>query len=126
MNRRRLLAALIGLAALCSVIVSQGSVAAPKVSKALPPIPASVTISGMPGNGLVPFPSLTLTTAQLAALPQTTITVPINGVATTEKGPLVSALLTQAGFAPIAACTNDVLRYWTEVSSLNGSAVEIA
>jgi len=52
--------------------------------------------------------------------------VPIDGSPTTEKGPLVSALLTQAGFAPIAACTNDILRYWTEVSSLNGSAVEIS
>ena len=71
------------------------------------------------------FPSLTLTLSQLAALPQSTVTVPINGVPTTEKGPLVSALLTQAGFAPIAACTNDILRYWTEVSSLDGSAVQI-
>src|SRR5262249_13748521 len=90
------------------------------------PQPASVTISGMPGNGLVPFPSLTLTMSQLAALPQTTVTVPVNGVSKTEKGPLVSALLTQAGFAPIAACTTDLLRSWTAVASLDGSAVEIS
>src|SRR6476646_7801441 len=123
MNVRAVLVAILGTAALVCVAVSQGSVAASKAIRAVPPTPASVTISGMPGNGLVAFPSLTLTTAQLAALPQATITVPVSGVPTTEKGPLVSALLTQAGCAPIAACTNDILRYWTEVSSLNGSAV---
>src|SRR5262245_32377953 len=106
MKHRAVLAAVIGAVAISSVALVQGSGAASRASRALPQTPALVTISGMPGNGLVPFPSLTLTTAQLAALPQTTITVPIDGTPTTEKGPLVSALLTQAGFAPIAACTN--------------------
>ena len=122
----RYFAAIVGVVAIGAVAVVQGSGAASKATKALPPTPASVTISGMPGNGLVTFPSLTLTMAQLAALPQSTITVPVGGVTKTETGPLVSSLLTQAGFAPIAACTNDVLRYWTEVSSLDGGAVEIA
>jgi len=126
MKNRPVLAAILGVVALCSIAFVHGSIAAPKATTATTPAPASVTIAGMPGNGLVPFPSLTLTVAQLAALPQTTITVPVGGVMKTEKGPLVSSLLTQAGFAPIAACTNDILRYWTEVSSLNGSAVQIA
>src|SRR5262245_36726278 len=126
MKHRAVLAAVSGAVAIASVALVQGSGAASKATRAVTPTPASVTISGMPGNGLVPFPSLTLTTAQLAALPQSTVTVPISGTPTTEKGPLVSALLTQAGFAPIAACTNDILRYWTEVSSLTGSAVEIS
>jgi hypothetical protein len=103
-----------------SVVVLTAGAAPP-----LPPVlpPATVTISGQPGNGLITFPTLTLTTAQLAALPQTT--VKIDGGTTTETGPTVSSVLAAAGFTPIAACKNDVLRYWVEASSLNGSAAEI-
>ena len=118
MNHRAIWAAVVAAGALCAAAVA---------ASGSPQLPApTVTISGVPGNGLTPFPSLSLTQAQLAALPQTTVTVPINGVMTTETGPLVSALLSKAGFMPIAACKNDDLRYFVEASSLNGSAAEVS
>jgi hypothetical protein len=114
--------------AICAVVAGAGVFCAAAVAASGPPQPpaSAVTINGMTGNGLAPFPSLTLTQAQLAALPQQTITVPINGVQTTETGPLVSALLKQAGLVPIAACKNDDLRYFVEASSLDGSAAEVS
>jgi Pentapeptide repeats (8 copies) len=90
-----------------------------------PATTATVTIEGAPANGLIPFAPLTLTTAQLGALPQQTLTVAIGGVMTTETGPTVASLLALAGFKVISACRNDFLRYWVEASSLDGSAAEI-
>jgi hypothetical protein len=89
------------------------------------PLGSALTISGAPGNGLTPFSPLKLTTSQLAALPQQTVTVSIDGASTTESGPLLSALLTQAGLQYISACKNDELRYWIDATGANGSAVEL-
>jgi len=89
------------------------------------PLDSALTISGAPGNGLAPFSALTLTMSQLAALPQQTVTVSIDGVSTSESGPSLSALLSQAGVEYISACKNDELRYWIEVSGADGSRAEI-
>jgi hypothetical protein len=119
MNRRAVLVAVCLGAALVTTAVSG---AAPGLPTLPPP---TVTVEGAPGNGLIPFNPLTLTVAQLAALPQQQVTVSIGGQATAEEGPLVSALLTQAGFQTVPGCKNDELRYWVEASSLNGAAAEI-
>jgi hypothetical protein len=68
---------------------------------------------------------VTLKTSELAVLPQTTVTVPINGKSTTESGPLLSALLTYAGVQYDSACKNDELRYWVEATNPKGQAVVI-
>ena len=68
---------------------------------------------------------LTLKTSELAVLPQTTITVPIGGVSTTESGPTLASLLTLAGVQYNAACKNDELRWWVEATSSNASAVTV-
>jgi hypothetical protein len=83
----------------------------------------TVTIQDSPGNGLVPFTPLTLTTTQLAQLPAKTVTLPDG---TTETGPTLSSLLTQAGFSLISTCKNDQLHYWVEASSLDGSGAVIS
>ena len=59
-----------------------------------------MTIQDSPGNNLIQFPPLTLTMAQLAQLPAETVTLPDG---TTESGPTLSSLLTQAGFGLIPA-----------------------
>src|SRR5262249_20673808 len=119
MNRRAVLVAVCMGAALVTTAVSGAAPGPPTLP------PPTVTVEGAPGNGLIPFDPLTLTVAQLAALPQQQITVTIGGHATAEEGPLVSALLTQAGFQTIPGCKNDELRYWVEASSLTGAAAEI-
>lgn len=123
MNFRVVLVGIVG-AALCFVFVSAS--AAKNGAPAF--VAPTVTVVDSPGNGLIPFPTTTFTTAQLATLTQQTDTVTIGGVSTTESGPLLSAVLAAAGFAPIAnnMCKNDDLRYWIEVSSLNGSSTEIS
>ncbi len=120
MNFRVVLVTFVG-AALCFVFVSASA------AKNGPPVIAAptVTIADFPGNGLIPFPTTTFTTAQLAAMPQQTDTVTIGGVSTTESGPLLSAVLGTAGFTPLSTCKNDALHYWIEASSLNGSSAEI-
>jgi hypothetical protein len=111
------LVAILGSAALC---FAASSGAAPPGPPSLPA--ATVSFSGQPGNGLIPFAQTTMTTAQVAAQPnQKSLT--IGG--TTYTGPLLSALLTTAGFTPISSCKNDELRYWTEVSGLTGAAAVI-
>ncbi len=82
-----------------------------------------VTIQDSPGNDLVPFAPLTLTTTQLAQLPAKTVTLPDG---TTETGPTLSSLLAQAGFTLISSCKNDQLHYWIEAASLDGSAAAIS
>jgi hypothetical protein len=117
MNARPLLVALLGALALATMAVlatANGS-----------PLDPGLTINAAPGNGLTPFSPLTLTTSQLAALPQQTVTVSIDGASMTESGPLLSALLSQAGLQYISACKNDELRYWIEATGTNGSAVEL-
>ncbi|HEY4348369.1 MAG TPA: hypothetical protein VGM80_12335, partial [Gaiellaceae bacterium] len=81
----------------------------------------SVVVNG-PALGLTPF---TLKTSELAVLPQQMVTVPIGGVPTTESGPLLSSLLTLAGVQYNAACKNDELRYWIQVTSTDGSAATV-
>jgi hypothetical protein len=65
---------------------------------------------------------LTLETSELAALPEQSVTVPINGAPTVEKGPSLQSLLTFAGVSYNAACKNDELRWWIEVTSSTGAA----
>ena len=72
-----------------------------------PPTGPPVTISDSPGNGITPFDPVTLTPAQLAALPEQTVNVTIDGAATTERGPSLSTLLTRAGVTFDSACKND-------------------
>ena len=117
MNLRISVVGLIGVAALFVATGSFGASAPP------PSTTPTVTIQGAPGNGLIPFTTLNLTMSQLAAMPQTTVT--IDGGATTESGPTVLSLLSAAGFTPIAACKNDSLRYWIEAASLTGSAATV-
>jgi hypothetical protein len=66
---------------------------------------------------------VTLKASELAVLPQTTVTVPVGGVATTESGPTLASLLTYAGVQYNAQCKNDELRWWIEVTSSDASAV---
>ena len=120
MNVRVVLVGIVG-AALCFVFVSAS--AAKNGSPAL--VAPTVTVADSPGNGLIPFPTTTFTAADLAKLPQQSDTVAIGGVSTTESGPLLSAVLTSAGFKPVSTCKNDDLHYWVESSSLNGSSAEI-
>jgi hypothetical protein len=61
--------------------------------------------------------------AQLEALPASTVTLPGG---TTESGPTLSSLLTQAGFKLISGCKNDQLHYWIEASSLDDSGAVIS
>jgi hypothetical protein len=117
MNIRTAIVATLGAAALCSVAVSFAASSPPPATQ------ASVTIQDSPGNNLIEFPPLTLTMAQLAALPAQTVTLPDG---TTESGPTLSSVLTQAGFKLISACKNDQLHYWIEASSLDGSGAVIS
>jgi hypothetical protein len=117
MNIRTAVFATLGAAALCWVAVAFAGSSPPPATQ------ASVTIQDSPGNGLVEFAPLTLTMAQLEALPATPATLPDG---TTESGPLLSSLLTKAGFKLITGCKNDQLHYWIEASSLDGSGAEIS
>jgi Pentapeptide repeats (8 copies) len=117
MNIRTAVVATLGAAALCSVAVSYAASPPPPATQ------ASVTIHDSPGNNLIEFPPLTLTMAQLEALPASTVTLPDG---TTESGPTLSSLLTQAGFQLISTCKNDQLHYWIEASSLVGSGAVIS
>ena len=117
MNIRTIVVAALGAAALCSVAVSFAASSPPPATQ------ASITIEGAPGNGLLAFNPLTLTMAQLAALPEATVTLPGG---TTESGPTLSSLLAQAGFKLISTCKNDQLHYWIEASSLDGSGAVIS
>ena len=68
---------------------------------------------------------LTLKTSELTVIPQTTLTVPVGGVSTTESGPSLLSLLAFAGVQFNSACKNDELRWWVEVTnpkSMNRSA----
>jgi hypothetical protein len=107
----------VGAAALCSVAVSLAGSSPPPATQ------ASVKIEYAAGNGLIPFTPLTLNMSQLEALPASTVTLPGG---TTESGPTLSSLLTQAGFKLISTCKNDQLHYWIEASSLAGSGAEIS
>jgi hypothetical protein len=82
------------------------------------PIVPSVTINTATGQTL-----MTLKTSELSVVPEQTVTVPVKGVPTVEKGPSLQALLTFAGVSYNAACRNDELRWWIEVSSSTGAAV---
>src|SRR5579871_2275699 len=68
---------------------------------------------------------LTLKTSELTVIPQTTLTVPIGGVSTTESGPSLLSLLTFAGVQFNSACKNDELRWWVEVTNPRGQAAVI-
>ena len=78
----------------------------------------NVTVNTADGTTL-----LTLKTSELSVLPEQSVTVPINGVSTVEKGPSLQSLLTYAGVSYNAACRNDELRWWIEVTSSTGAAV---
>jgi hypothetical protein len=116
MTIRTAVVAILGAAALCSAAFSSAAPSPP------PATHASVTIQDSPGNNLTEFLPLTLTMAQLAALPASTVTLPDG---TTESGPTLSSLLKQAGFQLIPGCKNDQLHYWIEASSLDGSGAVI-
>jgi ABC-type molybdate transport system substrate-binding protein len=90
-----------------------------------PPAGPPVTISDSPGNGITPFAPVTLTPAELAALPEQTVNVTIDGVSTTERGPSLSTLLTRAGVTFNSSCKNDELRYWIEATGARGAGAEI-
>ena len=68
---------------------------------------------------------VTLKTSELSVLPQTTISVPIDGTSTSESGPTLASLLTYAGVQYNASCKNDELRYWVEATNAKGAAVVI-
>ena len=121
MNLRIPVVGLIGVAALIDPTGSTFGASAPR-----PSTTPTVTIQAATGNGLIPFTTLNLTLAQLAALPQTTVT--IDGGTTTESGlayTVLSLLSSAAGFTPILTCKNDSLRYWIEASSLTGAAATV-
>jgi hypothetical protein len=64
---------------------------------------------------------ITLKTSELAVMPQQTVTIG----ATTEQGPTLASLLTYAGVQYNAACRNDELRWWVEVTGADGRAVTL-
>lgn len=68
---------------------------------------------------------LTLKTSELTVIPQTTLTLPIGGVSTTESGPSLLSLLTFAGVQFNSACKNDELRWWVEATNPKGQAIVI-
>ena len=74
-------------------------------------------------NGSVPN-ALSLHPWELAVLPQRTVTVTFqeNGrsVTHTEQGPYLADALSFAGWQPIAACRNDLLRWWILASNARG------
>jgi len=76
-------------------------------------------------NGTLPN-HLSLHPWELAILPQRTVTVTFaeNGktVTHTEQGPYLSDALTFAGWQPIAACRNDLLRWWIVASNAKGQS----
>jgi hypothetical protein len=77
----------------------------------------TVTINTATGQTL-----MTLKTSELSVVPEQSVTVPVKGVPTVEKGPSLQALLTYTGVSYNAACKNDELRWWIEVSSSTGAA----
>ena len=116
MNSRTALTLAFAAAALASAIVVSGA------GSATDP---GLTISGVSGNGLIPFAPVTLTMSQLAALPKQMENVTIGGVLTAESGPLLSSVLAQSGFASIPGCKNDELRYWIEATGSGGASAEV-
>jgi hypothetical protein len=83
------------------------------------PLVPSITINTPTGT------LLTLKTSELSVLPQQTVTVNINGAATTEQGPSLAALLTFAGLQYNSACKNDELRYWIQATDAKAEAVSL-
>jgi hypothetical protein len=106
-------AALAGLAGAAYATSPSGS---PRAAGAIVP---SITVNTPTGT------LLTLKTSELAVLPQTTISVPVGGVTTTESGPTLASVLALAGVAYSGACKNDELRWWVEATSSNASAVTL-
>jgi hypothetical protein len=108
------------LLAISTVAWGATGASAGRVVNAVPPI-AWLKIGG---TGVAN--PMTLKTAELASLPQRSISVSIaNGGQTqihTESGPYLSDVLTLAGTQFATACKNDLLRYWIEVTSSNGTA----
>ncbi len=105
--------------AACACVVALLSSSLPAGARPDLTVP-TVTISGA---GLTP---VTLTTAELVVVPQQTVTTTVNGISVIESGPTLSGLLAYAGVAYDGNCKNDELRYWVEVTSANGDAVEIS
>jgi hypothetical protein len=70
MNIHTVVVAALGAASLCLVAVSFAASSPPPATQ------ASVTIEDQAGNNLNVFPPLTLTMAQLEALPASTVTLP--------------------------------------------------
>lgn len=84
-----------------------------------------ITISTAPDNGITPITPVSLSAADLAALPQQTFTVTIDGKQVTERGPTLSTLLTRAGITFNASCKNDELRFWIEATGAGNAAAVV-
>jgi molybdate/tungstate transport system substrate-binding protein len=93
----------------------------PAVAKNAP----GITIKTDNDNGITPITPATLSEADLAALPQQTFTVTINGTQMTERGPTLSTLLTRAGVTFISSCKNDELRYWIQAAGASNTAAVV-
>jgi hypothetical protein len=105
------------LALVCILAASAGICDSASGAGAIVP---SVTV-----NGSALGSPITLKTSELAVLPQQTMKVTIGGQSVTESGPTLLSLLTYAGVAFNAACKNDELRYWIEVTNGKGAAAVV-
>jgi hypothetical protein len=118
MKRAVLLAVLVAGAVMVLSAASAMGRPAPAKATALSLRPGLVTFNGTIPNQLALHPW------ELAILPQRTVTVTFleNGksVTHTEQGPYLTDALTFAGWQPIAACRNDVLRWWILASNAKG------
>jgi hypothetical protein len=125
MKYRLILVALAG-AATTLLVVALSAAAGPPPR----PAPPVLTIASSSGNGITPFAPVRLSMSDLQAMTQTTETVTIGGVSTTESGPLLTTLLTGPGGTGgplhfISACMNDELRYWILANGAGGASAQI-
>jgi hypothetical protein len=118
MKRSVVLALLVGAAALAG----SGATA---LGRQTPSRAATVAIPAdlVTFNGSVPN-QVALHPWELAILPQRTVTVTFQekgkAVTHTEQGPYLADALTFLGWQPLAACRNDVLRWWIVASNAKG------
>jgi hypothetical protein len=69
---------------------------------------------------------VTLSASQLAALPQSSLTLTVAGKKLVEKGPQLTQVIAKAGIRSSTACDDEEDHYWFEAVNASGAAVVVA
>jgi hypothetical protein len=85
-----------------------------------------LTVTTVVGSGLKAAPAVRLTVAELAALPQSTLTVKIGGKGLVEKGPQLTEVIAKAGLRSSTARDDELDHYWFDATNASGAAVVVA